>query len=82
MIPVEFRGGRPWSLAMAVSTSVVSFVTSARSEVKVTAPVSLFKAKYGQLPSEKLQPQGAGDGNLMIFNLGTKSSGEDENQEK
>lgn len=40
---------------MTVKSSVVSSVTSARSEVKVTAPVSPFRAKYGELPVQKLQ---------------------------
>lgn len=53
--PVALRGGTPWSSAMTVTLSVVSSVTLTRSEVKLKAPVALFKAKYGEVSPQNLQ---------------------------
>lgn len=55
--PVVLKGGWPWSVATAVSTSAVSSVKSANLEVKVTFPVWVFRSKYGEPSPEKLKQQ-------------------------
>ena len=48
---------------MTVVITSVSSVIAARSEVKLKAPVELFKAKYGEVSPENLQKTKA---NLLI----------------